>query len=101
MRMKNFFLKYINNKYFYTGLAFVVWMVFFDSDNFVGQWQLNRKIEILEHKKTFYQEEITKNQNALHALKYDTSQLEKYAREKYFMKKDKEDVFVIIRDKKP
>ena len=98
--MYPFFRKYIHNKYFYTGLAFVVWMVFFDSDNFIQQLKLNRKIKVLEHKKSFYQEEITKNQNAINALTFDTAKLEKYAREKYFMKKDNEDVFVIIRNNK-
>jgi cell division protein FtsB len=97
--MKQFFKKYINNKYFYTGLAFVVWMVFFDSDNLMEQMKLNHKINHLEQKKEFYQKEISKNQNAIKALTYDTAQLEKFAREKYFMKKDNEDVFVIIRSK--
>ncbi len=97
--MMHFFKKYINNKYFYTGLAFVVWMVFFDSDNLMQQMKLKKKIEKLEQKKNFYKEEISKNQNAIKALTYDTTQLEKFAREKYFMKKDKEDIYVIIRPK--
>ncbi len=97
--MMHFFNKYINNKYFYTGLAFVVWMIFFDSDNLLQQMKLNKKIQHLEQKKKFYQEEINKNQNAIKALTYDTAQLEKFAREKYFMKKDNEDIYVIIRDK--
>ncbi len=97
--MMHFFKKYINNKYFYTGLAFVVWMVFFDSDNLLQQMKLNKKINNLEQKKSFYQKEITKNQSAIKALTYDTAQLEKFAREKYFMKKDNEDIYVIIRSK--
>jgi cell division protein DivIC len=95
--MKDFFLKYINNRYFYTGLAFVIWLAFFDNDNIGEQLRLSRKIKQLEQQKSFYQTEIKKNKSALNALKYDTTQLEKYAREKYFMKKDNEDVYVIIR----
>jgi len=97
--MKRFFSKYINNRYFYTGLAFVIWMVFFDNDNVREQMRLTKKIEQLQEKKHFYQSEIEKNKSALKALKYDTLQLEKFAREKYFMKKDNEDVYVIIRKK--
>jgi len=97
--MKRFFSKYINNRYFYTGLAFVIWMAFFDNDNFREQMRLTHKIEQLQQKKQFYQSEIEKNKSALNALKYDTTQLEKFAREKYFMKKDNEDVYVVIRKK--
>jgi len=95
--MKHFFLRYINNRYFYTALAFIIWMAFFDSDNFREQMRLSNKIERLQQKKHFYQTEIQKNKSSLNALKYDTSQLEKYARETYFMKKDNEDVYVVIR----
>ncbi len=97
--MKQFFLKYINNRYFYTALAFVIWMAFFDNDSFREQMRLSNKIHRLEQQKHFYQTEIQKNKSALNALKYDTTQLEKYAREKYFMKKDNEDVYVVIRKK--
>ncbi len=95
--MKYFFLKYINNRYFYTALAFIIWMAFFDSDNLGEQMRLSNKIERLQQQKYFYRTEIQKNKNSLNALKYDTTQLEKYARETYFMKKDNEDVYVVIR----
>ena len=97
--MKYFFLKYINNRYFYTGLAFFVWLAFFDNDSFREQMKLSTKIHELKQQESFYQTEIHKNKSALNALKYDTTRLEKYAREKYFMKKDNEDVYVVIRKK--
>lgn len=96
--MKDFFKKYIHNKYFYTALVFVVWMLFFDSDNLLEQLKLSRTIKHLENQKTYYIKEINKNKATVKALKYDTTQLEKFAREKYFMKKDNEDVYVIVRD---
>ena len=92
------FKKYINNKYFYTALAFVVWMFFFDSDNLLVQLKLSRKIKNLENQKVYYAKEIAKNKSALNALQYDTTKLEDYARERYFMKKDNEDIFVVVRD---
>ncbi len=97
--MKHFFLKYINNRYFYTGLAFLVWLAFFDNDSILEQIKLSNKINDLKQEKSFYKTEIQKNKSALNALKYDTTQLEKYAREKYFMKKDNEDVYVVVRKK--
>lgn len=93
------FKKYILNKYFYTGLAFVVWMVFFDQENFIRQYRLSQTLGELNSKKTFYQTEIARNENKIKLLETDPDYLEKFAREKYYMKKKDEDVFVIIREK--
>ena len=93
-----FVKKYILNKYFYTGLAFVVWMIFFDQENIVEQYRLNTTLSDLEQKKAYYLEEIAKNEEAINKLENDSTQLEKFAREKYFMKKDNEEIFVIIRE---
>lgn len=93
-----FFRKYINNKYFYTGLAFVIWWVFFDQERLIVQYNLAKVKLGLEEQKEYYIDEIKKDQEAINTLQTDTVQLEKYAREKYYMKKDNEDVFVIIRD---
>ncbi|MBE0649297.1 MAG: septum formation initiator family protein [Bacteroidales bacterium] len=94
----DFFKKYINNKYFYSALAFVVWMFFFDSDNFREQIRLSQRINDLEKQKSYYSKEIEKNKSALKALQYDTAKLEDYARERYFMKKNNEDIYLIVRD---
>lgn len=91
-----FFKKYINNRYFYTGLLFVVWMVFFDQENIVEQLNLSRNLNELEKQKEFYLQEIEANTDAIILLENDTILLEKYAREKYYMKKDGEDVFVLV-----
>ncbi|MBC8320674.1 MAG: septum formation initiator family protein [Bacteroidetes bacterium] len=93
-----FFRKYINNKYFYTGLLFLVWWVFFDQESLIVQYNLSRVKTGLENQKEFYNNEIKKDEAAINTLQNDTVFLEKYAREKYFMKKDDEDVFVVVRD---
>ena len=93
-----FFRKYILNKYFITGLGFLVWMVFFDQESFIHQFRLSRTLHDLENQKEYYQEEIGKTRGAIHVLENDTVHLEKYAREKYYMKKDNEEVFVIIEE---
>jgi cell division protein FtsB len=73
-------------------------MVFFDQENFIEQFRLSNTLNNLTEKKEFYQAEIVKNETNIKKLETDTAWLEKFAREKYFMKKDNEDVFVIIRE---
>ena len=98
VNMRSFFRKYINNKYFYTGLAFVVWLVFFDQESIIEQFRLNSTLNGLEEQKEFYNNEIRKNENTIYLLENDSSMLERFARENYYMKRDNEDVFVVIRD---
>lgn len=94
-----FFKKYLHNKYFYVGFAFLIWMIFFDQESFQDQMRLNRSLRNLEKQKEFYLNEIDYNNRSIDILTNDTAQLETFAREKYYMKKDNEEVFVIIRDK--
>lgn len=93
-----FFRKYINNKYFYTGLLFLIWWIFFDQESIIVQYDLAMVRSGLEKQKQYYNNEIEKDEAAINTLQNDTVFLEKYAREKYLMKKDNEDVFVIVRD---
>ncbi|HNY03382.1 MAG TPA: septum formation inhibitor [Bacteroidales bacterium] len=86
----------ITNKYLLTTVAFVVWMVFFDSNNLLTRNKLQEKLDGLNVEKQFYLQEIKKDSIQMDRLLSDSSQLEKYAREHYLMKKDKEDVFLVI-----
>ncbi len=94
-----FFKKYINNKYFYTGLLFMIWWVYFDQESLIVQYDLAKIKNGLIDQKEYYLDEIEKDKEAINTLQNDTLLLEKYAREKYYMKKDNEDVYVIIHDK--
>ncbi len=89
--------KILLNKYFYTGLAFLVWMSFFDQDNFIEQYRLSQTLKDLRSKKEYYLREIAKNKQKIKLLETDSAYLEKFAREKYYMKKDNEEIFVIIK----
>ena len=75
-------------------LFFCVWMLFLDNYSYFDHRILNKEIEELEDNKKYYQEEIKKDQENIKLLKNPT-QIEKYAREKYFMKKDSEDIYII------
>lgn len=79
-------------------MGFVVWMLFFDQESVFVQHKLSTEISNLEQQKKFYLEEIEKNKASLNILTNDTASLEKYARETYFMKKDNEDVFVVVEE---
>jgi len=80
-------------------LAFLVWMLFFDRNNFINQVRLVNTLNDLNEQKEFFQREIKKDSAELHRLKTDTASLEKFAREKYLMKKENEDIYLIIDQK--
>jgi cell division protein DivIC len=86
--------KIISNKYILIMLFFIIWMLFLDNYSYLDYRYLNNQENALEDNKTYYQEEIEKDNKNIKLLK-NPDQIEKYAREKYFMKKDSEDVYII------
>ncbi|MDO3640714.1 MAG: FtsB family cell division protein [Mucilaginibacter sp.] len=97
------FVRLINlfrNKYFLVSAAFVVWMIFFDKNDLFSQYQYHQEVNKLKQERDFYLKETAKVAKDLDELTSNPQQLEKFAREKYLMKKDNEDVFVIVKDKK-
>ena len=93
-------LNLFRNKYFVVTVAFAVWMVFFDKNDLFSQYQYHSQLSKLRHERDFYQKETDKVHQELTELTTNKEMLEKFAREKYLMKKDNEDVFVIVKDKK-
>jgi cell division protein DivIC len=88
--------KTLKNKYILTAAAFAVWMLFFDNrDVITTHFKHSAELNRLEESRAYYQAEIDKTRRELQQLKSDPRILEKYAREKYRMKKDNEDLFVI------
>ena len=77
------------------GLLFVLWMVFFDSNSFLNHNSLSNDINQLQKDKQHYIKEIKKDSILLNELSSPEG-LEKYAREKYHMKKENEEIFLII-----
>ena len=91
-------LPYIKNKYVITFVAFVVWISFFDKNDLVSQIELRNEVKKLETEQTWLVNEVKKNQSDMKELQTNPQTLEKFAREKYMMKKDNEDVFVIVQE---
>jgi len=80
------------------GLSFLLWMLFFDSEGIITQYRLKKKLNKLRAEKVYYLEQIEKIQQARKGLISDADLLEKFARERYFMKKKKEDLYVIVNE---
>lgn len=89
---------YLKNKYAITAIIFFVWLLFFDQNNIISQIGYRMDLNKLEADKDYYEQEIKKTLEDLEELKTDPKTLEKFAREKYLMKKDNEELFVIVRE---
>jgi cell division protein FtsB len=91
--------KHIRNKYVLTFLGFLVWLSFFDRNDFLTTYTYHSKLVSLRAEKIYYDEQIKQYAEDLNNLLTNHATMEKYAREKYYMKKDNEEVFLIIREK--
>jgi len=94
------YFKYILNPYIAVLLAFVVWMFFFDDNSFLFHQELNTIIKEKEAEIELYQSEIKEDKKNIRKLKNEDN-LENFAREEYYMKKDNEEIYIIEYDNKP
>jgi len=86
--------KFLSNKYVWVLLFFSTWMIFLDNYSYFDHRFLDNQVSELEDNKEYYQEEIKKDEEQIKQLK-NPEQIEKYAREKYYMKKESEDIYII------
>jgi cell division protein DivIC len=86
---------FLKNFYVLGILFFVVWMLAFDSNDWISRYRMGAKLRDLEGEKEYYQEKIEEVEKDRKALMGNKELLEKYAREKYLMKKESEDIFII------
>jgi cell division protein DivIC len=87
--------QWIKSKYFIAGMAFVVWMLFFDRNDIFSQFERVNHSKELNKNEAHQTLLITETHKELDLLKNSAQTIEKYAREKYMMKKDNEDLFII------
>jgi len=92
-----FLLKFIRNKYVIVVAAMMVWLLFFDKNDVFTQIDLIRKCNKLKAERDYYLAEIEHNKKEITELQTNKESLETFAREKYLMKKENEDVFVIVK----
>ena len=89
------FIQLIKNKYIITATAFIVFVLFIDHNDIFVQLDRQRQLKTLLTSKAWYQQQIELTQKNLNALQNSPSALEKYAREKFYLKRDNEDLFVV------
>jgi hypothetical protein len=89
---------FTKNFYFIAGFFFFFWMLFLDSNDIYTQIKLRSKLNSLRSEKMYYVEKIEEVKKDREQLLTNESMLEKFAREKYLMKKESEDLFVIIEE---
>ena len=87
-------LKYLRNSYLIIFIIFAIWMLFIDANSLFIHNDLNNEIDDLEQEKEYYKKEIEKDKKAIKELSNEEG-MEKFAREQYYMKKDKEEIFII------
>lgn len=92
--------KVLTNRYFIISTIFIVWMVFFDENSWLNHNEFDEDIDKLKSEKEYYKSEITKDSTYVKKLE-DKKELEKFAREKYHMKKDNEEIYLIEYDTLP
>lgn len=92
-------IKYLKNKYIIALFIFIGYMLFIDSNNFIRQYNMLHELSKVEKEREYYLSEITENKSTTEELLNDMEMLERYAREKFLMKKEEEDIFLIVRPK--
>ncbi len=92
------FLPLTKNFFFITGILFLFWMMFLDSNDIYTQYKLSKKLQALDNEKEYYLQKIEEVKNEREQLLTNEEMLEKFAREKYLMKKEAEDLYVIVEE---
>lgn len=91
---QNKWFVFFSNIYVIILTIFVIWMVFFDTNSLLTQLQLRKEIKALKKQKEYLQKEIAKDTALMKRLRND-KELEKFARETYYFKKDNEELYII------
>lgn len=94
MRFMKKALRIATNKYLLTAIVFVVWVGYFDRNDWFSQRQRERDLESTKENISYLRAEIADMKAQRDGLKNDPKVLEKFARENYRLKKDNEDVYV-------
>jgi cell division protein DivIC len=91
---------WLKSKYLIAVVCFAVWMVFFDPKDILSAFERRDKLKELQTSELHLKEQITDAKQELDLLKNNAQSIEKYAREKYLMKKDNEDLFIVKSNEK-
>ncbi|HEY4151037.1 MAG TPA: septum formation initiator family protein [Chitinophagaceae bacterium] len=96
MKLFHHIPSWLRNKYVLTLIGFAIWMLFVDDRDLYITWFKQRsELNALQTSKQYYEQQISDTRQELDQLKVNAATVEKYAREKYLMKRDNEDLFVV------
>ena len=95
MKLINRLPPWLRNKYFLSITGFVVWMLFFDPRDLYSQIERDRELRDLQQSKRYFQVQIAIESVELQELRTNPATVEKYAREKYLMKRENEELFIV------
>lgn len=86
----------LKNKYFITVIVLFLWILFFDKNDIGTQIEFRKDVQKLQEERNYYAKENAEITKSLKELKTNPKKIEKMAREKYLMKRDNEDIFIIV-----
>ncbi len=86
--------KVATNIYLIILTVFVIWMLFFDENSYLNHREFNKEIKELETWIDYHKKKITEDKKTIQKLK-DSLELQRFAREKYLMKRENEDIYII------
>ncbi|MBF0596222.1 FtsB family cell division protein [Faecalibacter rhinopitheci] len=94
---------YFVNRYTVVSVCFIIWMIFFDQNSFITHQELDKQIRNLEMDEAYFRKNLENENEKLKMLIDNPAEIERIAREKFFLKKDNEDIFIIQEEpqKKP
>lgn len=85
----------LTNKFVITGAVFAIWVIYFDQNSWLLQRQKTKEVENVERNIAYLNDEIAKMEHEYQELTTNPEKLEQYARERYKMKRDNEDLYII------
>ena len=95
MKLFSYIPSFLKDKFFLAAAGFAVWLLFFDRNDILTQMDRVEELKSLQKSKKYYTEQIAQERKISEELQSDPATIEKFAREKYLMKRDNEDLFII------
>jgi len=91
-------IKIASNKWVIASVLFLTWIIFFDENSIVAHTESKQQLHDLQQQKEYYKEHIATDKQKLEDLSKGKAELEKFAREQYYMSKPNEDVFIVVEE---
>lgn len=101
MKIRLLLKKIFTNKYWITAMVFIAYLFFGDKNTILEQYELQQQYSKVKRENAYYKEQITQSEHQYTELFTNKQNLETFAREKYLMKRENEDVFVIVNTPEP